>query len=159
MKATLVDAVNTTMKQGVDHIGLAVVYFCHDGVGNVLLAQRSANARDEQGRWDIGGGAVEFNEDVEETVKKEIKEEYSTDVKELEFLGFRDVHREQNGTPTHWIALDFKVLVDRGMAKIGEPHKFDDLGWFTLDTLPSPIHSQLPVFLEKYARQLENGSK
>lgn len=142
------------MKKGVECIGIAVVYFCHDGAGNVLLAQRSKNARDEIGRWDIGGGAVEFGENIEETVRKEIKEEYSTDVKKLEFLGFRDVHREQNGLSTHWVTLDFKVLVNRSTAKIGEPHKFDNLGWFTLDTLPSPVHSQLPTFLEKYKAAL-----
>lgn len=142
------------MNKGIDHIGTAVVYFCHDGGGNVLLAKRSANSRDEIGCWDIGGGAVEFDETVEDTVRKEIKEEYSTDVKEIEFLGFRDVHRTSGEGPTHWIALDFKVLVDKDMARIGEPHKFDDLAWFTLDTLPSPVHSQLPAFLEKYRDDL-----
>ena len=25
---------------------------------------------------------------------------------------------------THWVALDFKVKVDRGKARNGEPHKF-----------------------------------
>lgn len=159
------------MKQGTDCIGVTVVYFCHDGKGNVLLAQRSSSARDEQGRWDIGGGAVEFGAGVEETVRKELKEEYCTDVLEYEFLGFRDVHRmyteEQGssgagrpkpslyaGKPTHWIALDFKVLVDRNKAAIGEPHKFVALDWFTLDKLPSPLHSQLPHFLEKYKDRL-----
>ena len=147
------------MKKGVDHIGIGVVYFCHDGAGNVLMAQRSQNARDELGRWDIGGGGVEFGENILDTVKKEIKEEYSTDTREIEFLGFRDVHREQGGVQTHWVTLDFKVLVDRNTAKIGEPHKFDNLGWFTLTTLPSPVHSQLPTFLEKYKTKLStNGN-
>ena len=142
------------MKKGVDCIGVSVVYFCHDGEGNVLLAKRSQNARDEKGRWDIGGGAIEFGGSIEETVKKEIQEEYCTDAKEVEFLGFRDVHRAGDTAPTHWVALDFKVLVDRAKAKIGEPHKFDDLGWFTLAALPSPIHSQLPTFLAKYRDKL-----
>jgi 8-oxo-dGTP diphosphatase len=142
------------MKKGIDSIGIAVVYFCHDGAGNVLLAKRSQNARDEIGCWDIGGGAVELHESVEDTVRKEIKEEYSTDARELEFLGIRDVHRTHDGVPTHWIALDYKVLVDRDSAKIGEPHKFDDLAWFTLNSLPSPVHSQLPIFLEKYKDKL-----
>lgn len=142
------------MKKGIDYTGVAVVYFCHDGEGNVLLAKRSANSRDEIGCWDIGGGAVEFRQPIEEAVRKEIKEEYSTDAKEIEFLGIRDVHRENGGTPTHWIALDYKVLVDRDMAKIGEPHKFDDLQWFVLDNFPKPVHSQLPTFLAKYKDKL-----
>ena len=114
------------------------------------MAKRSQNARDEKGRWDIGGGALEFNEDVQDTVRKEIKEEYSTDVQALEFLGFRDVHRTDGDARTHWVTLDFKALVNRDMAKIGEPHKFDDLTWFTLSNLPHPLHSQVPTFLEKY---------
>jgi len=142
------------MKQGIDHIGVSIIYFCHDGQGNFLLAKRSINARDEQGRWDIGGGGLDFGETVENTLRKEIKEEYNADVLQFEFLGFRDVHREQEGKPTHWIALDFKVLIDPTNVKIGEPHKFDDIGWFTLGNFPEPLFSQLPLFLEKYREKL-----
>ena len=142
------------MQKGEDYIEVSVVYFCHDGKENVLLAQRSKNARDEQGRWDIGGGGVELGEAIIDTLKKEIKEEYSTDIINQEFLGYRDVFRKNNDKKTHWVTLDFKVLVDRTKAKIGEPHKFDNLEWFTLNNLSTPIHSQLPVFLEKYKNKL-----
>lgn len=142
------------MQKGVDYIGSGVVFFCHDGEGNILLAQRSKNTKDEHGNWDIGGGGIEFGDTAIDTLKKEIKEEYSTDVLNHEFLGYRDVHREHNGIKTHWIVLDFKVLVNKEQAKIGEPHKFDNIGWFTLKTLPIPIHSQLPIFLEKYKNKL-----
>ena len=144
------------MNKGFDFIGIAVVYFCHDGQGNVLFAKRSQNARDEKGIWDIGGGGVEFGETVDQTLKKEIKEEYNADVLSYEFLGFRDVHRSHEGKQTHWIALDFKVLIDRANVKIGEPHKFDDIKWFTLENLPTSQHSQFPEFLEKYRTRLQN---
>lgn len=138
------------MKQGIDYTAVAVVYFCHDGKGNVVLSKRNSNARDEHNTWDIGGGAMEFGDTVEDTLRKEIKEEYCTDVLDYEFLGYRDVHRDHAGKKTHWIALDFKVLVDREKVKIGEPHKFDDIGWFTLNTLPKPLFSQLSIFFDKY---------
>ena len=118
------------------------------------MNKRGVNSRDEQGRWDIGGGAAEFGVPIEETLKNEIREEYCTDVLNQEFLGYRDVHRENAGIKTHWVALDFKVLVDRAQAKNGEPHKFDEVSWFTLDTLPSPVHSQLHVFLKNYNKKL-----
>ncbi len=143
------------MEKGIDYIGNTVVYCCHDGKGNVLLAKRSKNSRDEQGRWDIGGGGIEFGDTVENTLRKEIKEEYCTDILQYEFLGYRDVHRETNGKRTHWIALDFKVLVDGKKVKIGEPHKFDALEWFTLEKLPSPIHSQFPKFIELYKDKIK----
>ena len=138
------------MKKGEDYTGVTIVYFCHDGEGNFLLNKRSQNCRDEQGNWDIGAGGLEFGDTVEETLKKEIKEEYCTDVVDYEFLGFRDVHRENGKNKTHWIALDFKVLIDKSKVENGEPHKFDEIEWFTSANLPSPLHSQLPNFLRLY---------
>lgn len=142
------------MKQGIDCIGVVVAFFCHDGQGNFLMAKRSQNARDEWGRWDGGGGGLEYGMTVEETLRKEIAEEYCTDVIAHDFLGYRDVHRTHDGQQTHWIALDFKVQVDRAKAAIGEPHKFDEIGWFRLDNLPENIHSQLPKFIELYRDKL-----
>jgi 8-oxo-dGTP diphosphatase len=143
------------MLKGVDYPGVCVVYYCHDGQGNVLFARRSQNSRDEQGIWDIGGGGVDFGETIENTIKKEIMEEYCAKVLEFEFLGFRDVHRTHNGVKTHWIALDYKVLIDPNGVKIGEPHKFDDIGWFKWGSFPTPQHSQFPEFLNKYQEKLK----
>ncbi len=100
------------------------------------------------------GWGVEFGDTLEETLRKEIQEEYCTDVINFEFMGFRDVHREQGGIKTHWIAFDYKVLIDRSKVKNGEPHKFEELGWFRLDNLPSPLHSQFPNFFNLYKEKL-----
>jgi len=70
---------------------------------------RSKNCRDEHERWDIGAGGLEFGDSIEDTLKKEIQEEYCTKVLDFEFMGVRELHREHEGNPTHWIALDFKV--------------------------------------------------
>lgn len=160
---------NNGMQKGIDHTGISIIFFCHDGEGNFLLSKRSANCRDEHGTWDPGGGGLELHDTVLDTLRKEIKEEYCTAVLAHEFLGYRDVHRhapqkarlrysgatgEHNGQKTHWLALDFKVLVDKNKAKNGEPHKLDAIGWFRLDALPSPLHSQFPYFLEKYRDKL-----
>lgn len=142
------------MRKGFDYPGISICYFCHDGKGNFVMAKRSKNCRDEHGRWDIGGGALEFGENIEDRLKIEIKEEYCTDVLEFDFIGFDDVHRVHNGEKTHWVALSFKVLVDKNKVKIGEPHKFDDLKWFTLDNLPDGLHSELPKFFKKYREKL-----
>lgn len=120
------------------------------------MAKRSPRARDEHGRWDIGGGGLELHDTVENTLRKEIMEEYCTDVLDFEALGYRDVHREVNGQPTHWIALDFKVLVDPTKVKIGEPNKMDAVEWFSLDSMPAmeESHSQWPEFLRLYRDKL-----
>jgi len=142
------------MKKGVDYPGVAIVYICHDGQGNFLMQKRGENCRDERGRWDIGGGALEIGDGVIETLKKEVREEYGAEVKEYEFLEYRDARREHDGENLHWIALNFKVLIDPKEVKNGEPHKFDEIGWFTLGDLPSPLHSQLEGCIEKYAEGL-----
>ncbi|OGE80541.1 MAG: hypothetical protein A2826_01925 [Candidatus Doudnabacteria bacterium RIFCSPHIGHO2_01_FULL_43_23] len=144
------------MLSGFDYIGLATVFFCHDGKENFVMGKRNHSRKDELGRWDIGGGTIEFGEKVEDCLKREIQEEYATDVLEYDFLGYRDVHRVHEGKPTHWIALDFKVLVDPKLVKNNEPHKFDDVKWFSRETIPEEnlLHSQLPHFLEKYQDKL-----
>lgn len=142
------------MKKGEEYIGITVSFLCHDGKGNVLLSKRGTNARDEHGRWDCGGGGIEFGDTAEQTARKEIKEEYCTDVLELEFLGYRDVFREQGGKPTHWLSLDFKALVDPAQARNGEPHKLDEVRWFPIEALPEPMHSQWPNFLKQYSSRL-----
>lgn len=137
------------MKKGEDFVGIAVCFLCHDGNGKYLLAKRGKNSRDEQGTWDIGAGGHELGDTIEQTLKKEIQEEYCTDVLDFEFMGYRDVHREHDGKKTFWLMLDFIVKVDPMKAKNGEPHKLDEVGWFELSAFPTPMHSQWGKFLEK----------
>lgn len=142
------------MKKGVDYTGVAVVFFCHDGEGNFVMQKRGVNCRDENGVWDIGGGGVKFDERIEDAITREVKEEYGAEVKAFEFLGYRDVHREKDGVKSHWLSLDFKVLVDRAEVICNETDMFDELGWFRLDTLPTNLHSELPRFLANHSGKL-----
>lgn len=142
------------MTKGVDHTGISIVYFCHDGKGSFVMARRGQNARDENGNWDIGGGALEFGSTVEETLKREVKEEYGADVLQHDFLGFLDVHRMKGDAKTHWIALCFKVLVDPAKVINNEPHKFDEVKWFTFSTMPPNLHSQLPRLIAQFKEKL-----
>ena len=147
---------NEKLQKGFDYIGVSVSFFCHDGKGNYVFQRRGKNARDENGRWDCGGGGLEFGEMVNECLKKEIREEYCADVLDSEFLGYYEAHREKDGRASHWIALHFKVLVDPRQVKNGEPHKFDEIGWFRLDELPPTpeLHSQLLAEIERYREKL-----
>ena len=38
--------------------------------------------------------------------------------------------------------------------KNGEPEMFDEVKWFTLDSLPENVHSQFPNFLDLYKERL-----
>lgn len=142
------------LRRGVDYIGVSASFVIHDGKGQVLLHRRGAGARDENGRWDVGGGAIEFQETLEEAVRREIMEEFCTEPLDIQFLTVYDAFRELNGVKTHWIAVMHTVKVDPDKVKIGEPDKVDELGWFTSDNLPSPLHSQ---FWKSYQLALDKG--
>jgi 8-oxo-dGTP pyrophosphatase MutT (NUDIX family) len=128
---------------------VSCVFVCHDGAGRILLARRGAGARDEPGAWDCGAGALEFGETFTDAVAREVREEYGTAPQAIELLGVRNVRRDD--PPSHWVALVFRVRVDPDAVRLGEPDKFDELGWFDPGALPSPLHSQLPPALAMLA--------
>ena len=147
----------TVMQAGIDHIGNAAITLCHDGNGRYLLGLRSEKCRDEHNKWDpIGSGGIEFGDTIEETIIREVKEECGADVLDIEFLGTREVFREQGNIKTHWLQFDHKVLINLEEVRITEPDKCLDLKWFATDEFPpvEEMHSQFPHFLEKYRDRL-----
>jgi 8-oxo-dGTP diphosphatase len=141
--------------QGVSFTGVSTVFFCYDNKGRVFLAKRSKNARDEHGRWTPGAGGHEPGETLEQTVRRELQEEFGAQALRIDFLGYFDVFRKlPDGTPTTWLAMTFAVLVDEDDIQIGEPEMFDESGWFLLDELPRPLHSQFDLFLRLHGDKL-----
>ena len=142
------------MQKGIDYIGISASYFCHDGKGNYLMNKRSNKCRDEHGKWDFGGGGVEVGNTIEETLKKELKEEYCVVNFTSKSLGYYESFRELDGKKTHWIHFHFLVQVDPKEVQNGEPEKFDELKWFTLNNLPQPLHSNIEAELKVYRSQM-----
>lgn len=142
------------LKRGIDHIGISASFIVHDGKGRVLLQRRGLGARDENGNWDVGGGAIEFGEPIVDAVKREIREELCVVPSKIKFLTVYDAFREHDGIKTHWITVMYSVQVDPTKVKIGEPHKIDSIGWFSSSNLPSPLHSQ---FWKSYQIALDQG--
>lgn len=143
------------MKKGFDYTGVSVVAICHDGCGNYLLERRSEKCRDEQLTWSpVGSGGLKVHESLEEGIRREIREECGAEAKEMSLLGHREVFREIDGKPYHWIAFDFLVLVDPSETSIMEPEKALEHQWFKLENFPAPLHSQFPIFLENYKDKL-----
>ena len=74
---------------------------------------------------------------------REVKEEYDCDGVILAQIPPISIFRKQNGIDTHWLALPFIIQVDPDQVKNNEPAKIEQLGWFTLGNLPTPLHSAL----------------
>jgi len=143
------------MIKGIDFTGIAVVCICHDGQGNYLFEHRSDKCRDEHFTWGpVGVGGVKKGEKIEDAVRREIKEECGADALEIEYLGFREVFREHEEKPTHWIFFDYKVKINPEEVSITEPEKSLEQRWCKINDIPEPKCSPLNFFLEKNKAKL-----
>ena len=147
------------MKVGFDYIGISTPFYCHDGNGKILLHKRSEKCRDEHHRWDPGSGQLEHGLSIEENILKEIMEEYGCEGELQELLPAHDIFRDQDGNKTHWIAIPAFVKIDPSKVKIGEPEKMLEIGWFSIDELPEPLHSGFAhtfnIFNEHFRKYLK----
>ncbi len=143
------------MKAGVDHVGVAVAFFCHDGAGNFLMHKRSERCRDEQGTWDIGGGKLEYGETIDEAVMRELAEEYGCVGSIEERLPPNTYLRVDGNERRHWVIIPHIVRVKREDAKLNDPESMTEMAWFKLDFLPEPLHSGVKSDIERYAASLQ----
>lgn len=146
---------NVNMKIGFDYCGVTTAFYCHDGKGNLLMHKRTKECRDEHERWDTGSGKLEFDLSIEENVLQEVLEEYGCKGEIDGRLPTHDIFREQNGQKTHWVAIPFFIKVNPLEVKNGEPHKISELGWFSIDKLPEPLHTGFAYTFSKYKEYFE----
>ena len=95
---------------------------------------RSKNSKNEIGWWCKPGGELEYGETAIKAMKREMKEEVGLDIDIWGILPNTDHILKKEGQ--HWMAINFLATIKKGTAKIMEPHKFDEIGWFALDKLP-----------------------
>jgi len=119
------------MKKGVDFIGVGVGAVILNHEGKIFLAKRGSEARNERNKWECPGGGVEFGDTLEETLVREMKEEYGFEVEPVELLDVCNHILSQESQ--HWVSPAFICRVKSGFPKIMEPHKCEEIGWYTLD--------------------------
>lgn len=142
--------------KGVSFVGITTPFICYDRAGRIFMTKRSQQARDEHGRWDCGAGGMKHGQSVEANMRRELMEEYGVEPIKSTFIGYFDAFRKNElGLLTHWLAMPFAVLVEPEKVSVCEPDMIDDSGWFELDALPSPLHSQWEVaFFPQYGERL-----
>lgn len=144
---------NKKLIPGIDFIGITTSFYCIDEDGKLLLHKRSDKCRDEVGRWDTGGGKLDFWETPQECVLREVQEEYGCRGKIIKQLSPISVVRDHEGKKTHWLSIPFIIRVKHAEVKNNEPEKMLDIGWFTLSTLPTPLHSGFENYILKTERR------
>jgi 8-oxo-dGTP diphosphatase len=87
--------------------------------------------------WSVPGGHLEFGETWEQTAEREIFEETGITIKNIRFGAVTNdiFHNEDKHYVTIWMVSDW----NSGKAKILEPDRFIDLGWYNFDSLPQPL--------------------
>lgn len=101
------------------------------------------------GRWNGFGGKVEEGETIEESIKREIKEEAGIEIKDLDKIGILDFEFENNSGEVLEVHI-FKVKDFEG-----EPMETEEMKpqWFHVDEIPfmemwpDDIH-WIPMFLK-----------
>lgn len=119
-----------TLKKGKDYIGVGVGAVIFNKEGKFLLLKRGPKAQNEVGCWGFPGGAMEFGETIEETIKREVKEELDVAIKPLKML--TPVNHAIPKEKQHWVAVPYICQLKFGKPKILEPQKNAELDWFTL---------------------------
>jgi 8-oxo-dGTP diphosphatase len=141
------------MKAGIDYIGVSIGAVIINSKNEILLLKRSQNAKNEKGKWEAPGGAVEFWEKREQAVKREMKEELGVDIEIIDILQVVDEILSKDRQ--HWVGTSYLVKI-KGKQKpqIMEPKKHDAIGWYSLDNLPSPMSWVTKSDINSYKKRL-----
>ncbi len=136
-------------------MGVGVGAMIFNDKGELLMLKRGREAKNEQGRWEIPGGGVDFGETRAQAIVREIKEEVGVDiVVEHQLLAIDHLIPDEG---QHWVATPFIARIKKGQTpKILEPHKHEAMGWFQLDKLPEPLAITTRHNLESYEYHLKN---
>lgn len=141
------------MKPGIDYIGVGVGALIFNEEGKFFMTLRGPKAKNERGKWEIPGGAVEFGETFEEAIKREVFEEYGIRIIVNELLQICDhiIPDEHQ----HWVSPTYICEIIEGTPTIKEPEKCSDMGWFSVEEaekLPLSIVTKYDVDTIKLAR-------
>ncbi|MBX9458819.1 MAG: NUDIX domain-containing protein [Rhizobium sp.] len=103
--------------------------------GRLLLYRRARPP--ESGHWNIVGGKVDHMERSAQACRREAEEETGLTIGSVEFLTMSEHVFESEGH--HWLSVIYQTRDFAGEARVTEPEKLPEFGWFTLNDLPSPL--------------------
>ena len=96
--------------------------------GKVLLIK----SHKWKGKYTIPGGHIELGETIEEALKREIKEETSLDIYDIEFVCVQEfIFEDTFWKKKHFIFLDHVCKTNSKNVRLNE--EAQEYGWFTLE--------------------------
>jgi 8-oxo-dGTP diphosphatase len=122
------------LKAGKDYIGVGGGVLIFNKNKEILLMKRGKNSKNDVGYWAKPGGSIEFGETAVAMIKREIKEEINIELDIWGELPHTDHIVKKEGQ--YWMAINFLANYKKGKIKNMEPHKCDELKWFSLKKMP-----------------------
>src|SRR5271157_2682098 len=125
------------MKRGIDYIGVGVGALIVNSSGELFLAKRGPFARNERGLWEFPGGSVEFGETLASALQREMREEFGIEIIVGELLDVINHILPEEGQ--HWVSPTYICKIISGSPAILEPEKCSEIGWFSVDEIPTNL--------------------
>ncbi len=98
--------------------------------GKVLIGQRKKNGRYGL-KWEFPGGKLEPGEDVEQCLRRELREELSIEIESVERIETMDAYYEDGGL----FRVAFCFIT--GIAGTPQNNTFEQIRWIEIDALKS----------------------
>jgi len=99
-----------------------------------LVVKRSETESLNPGAWEFPGGHLEVGQTIEETLKRELKEELAfNDSFEAKLVNYKDDIRLEDGIRSHNLELFFLIPVDSKNLKIELSSEHSSFEWVTKD--------------------------
>lgn len=125
----------------------AVFVMLQDGDKVLLIRRLNTGWRD--GEYTLPSGHLDGNETARVAATREVKEEVGVDVKPEDVDFVHVIHRRGDEGDHERVDFFFKARKYSGKPYNAEPKKCDDIGWFSLDSLPEKTIPMIRHALEQ----------
>lgn len=113
--------------------------------GKVLLGRRKGAHGDAQ--YAGTGGHAEYMESLEETARRETREEAGIEIENIRLLCVMNM---RDYAPKHYVDVGFIADWKSGEPVVMEPDKRENWEWFNVDDLPEPMFASMAKYIEAY---------
>src|SRR4051794_5923175 len=112
--------------------------------GKILLGKRRGSHG--AGTWALPGGHLEFGEELEACVRREVLEETGLTVRDIRFGALtNDVFADE---VQHYVTIFMVCDYAAGDLTVMEPHRCEEWRWFGWEALPEPLFLSLQNLLK-----------